>query len=82
MALEDINSPSFNLMEFLNFGLKDLIWGYVWGKWQVQDANPRWQVVPEQRLLYRAYNLSMDSCLGIAAEIENSLAAMLPRIWH
>lgn len=70
MALEDINSPSFNLMEFLNFGLKDLIWGYVWGKWQVQDANPRWQVVPEQRLLYRAYNLSMDSCLGIAAEIE------------
>lgn len=70
MAIGDHVSPTFNLMELLDIEPKTPFWAWVGGEWCLHQSHNRWEVIPEQRLLYRTRYLSTDSCLGIAKEIE------------
>jgi hypothetical protein len=69
MSFEAVKTANFNLMEVLGLAPASLCHAYQQGEWRVHQMDTRWKVQPNQRLLYRAFDTTVASCIGLHEEI-------------
>ncbi|KAF8574395.1 hypothetical protein K439DRAFT_1624356 [Ramaria rubella] len=70
MSIESIQTESFNLMNILGLEKSSVFWVYVKGEWCLHQADTSWQMVPEQHLLYRTFDVQADDCVGLDDELK------------
>ena len=69
MSVDSVALESFDIVTFLKLDKVSVFWVYVKGEWRLHQIGIQWQVVPEQRLLYRAFDVDEKDCEGLDAEI-------------
>lgn len=77
MCIQSIQSETFDILGLMKLNTSSFLWGFIEGEWCLHQVDRCWQVVPNQRLLYRASNVEEDECMGLDEELKKQPRAMI-----
>ncbi|KAF8506127.1 hypothetical protein JB92DRAFT_3122468 [Gautieria morchelliformis] len=69
MCIASIKTATFDLKAIMGLNEALLVWVYLKGEWCLHQLDTSWQVIPEQRLLYRHFDVNKADCLDLEEEL-------------
>ena len=70
MSIQNIQSETFNILALMKLDQSMLFWAFVESEWCLHPIDVHWQVTPNQRILYRAFDVEEDECVGLEEELK------------
>ena len=80
MSIQNIQSETFNILTLMKLDQSTLFWAFVESEWCLHRIDVHWQVTPNQRILYQAFDVEEDECVGLEEELKKQPQAMMARL--
>jgi hypothetical protein len=80
MSIQSIQSETFIILALMKLDKSSFFWAFVEGEWCLHQIDVHWQVTPNQRILYRAFDVEEDECVGLEGELKKQPQTMMARL--